>query len=216
MSNFIFAPASGYLQNRLHMVAKASVDHIDMCNVSFEAVIDTGCAYTKLSALNIMGPKASQLLEQDLNNYRNKMVDLKLSYGVNDNTRIRELDSLTLDELRSDQRIGFGHKLVNFSLGDYVLNRSDLGCKVTYRQSGVSLIGMNILNQMDFHCGFSRVLKKFVFIGCLRSDISIDYLKALAEHLGYLPNTSFIKYLIKNGFIDEEDLFIRKNYDLTK
>ena len=51
--------------------------------------------------------------------------------------------------------------------------------------TGNVLIGMDVLKEFDFHCGQSRKTGKYIFIGCLKDELTIEYLNALKNHFGY-------------------------------
>ena len=77
----------------------------------------------------------------------------------------------------------------------------DLGVKkfkVNYDRYNHGLVGMNILSQLDFHCGYSKVLNNYIFIGVLRTqEDKSDYYRALEEHFGILSN-------INEDFLNDE------------
>ncbi len=57
------------------------------------------------------------------------------------------------------------------------------------------LIGMDILSKLDFHCGYSKSLNNYIFIGVLRSqEDKSDYYRALEEHFGILSNSKDVLY----------------------
>ena len=59
---------------------------------------------------------------------------------------------------------------------------------------------MDILSQLDFHCGYSKVLNNYIFIGVLRTqEDKSDYYKALEEHFGILSN-------MNENFLNSEDI----------
>ncbi len=212
MANYILAVAKGKSQNRFVTSFSADIDLLSCHCVNCDIIIDTGCMYTKLAASSFGDVNYKKLHQEDIKNYKNNRIGLLLSFGTTDMDRNIDLSNVSDDMLRSDPRICFAHDLSNVCVGSYAFNMLRLGCKVGYKKAGSSLLGMNLLKQMDFHCGYSQVLKRFVFIGCLYSDINVDYLTVLSEHLGYLPNTSFMRYLINVGKVDMKHPFICQEY----
>lgn len=58
--------------------------------------------------------------------------------------------------------------------------------RITCDTTGNVLLGMDILSKFDFHCGVSRLIGRYIFVGCLRDKINPAYLMALKEHFGMM------------------------------
>lgn len=72
--------------------------------------------------------------------------------------------------------------------------------------NGNILLGMDILQLFDFHCGYSNKLDSFVFIGVLKSqEDKSDYYRALEKHFGIVTSC---KDLLYYDFLEDEK---RKN-----
>ena len=212
MADYILAVAKGKSQNRFVTSFSANIDLLSCCCVNCDIVIDTGCMYTKLAASSFGDVNYKKLHQEDIKNYKSNRIGLLPSFGTTDIDRNIDLCNVSDDMLNSDSRICFAHELSNVCVGSYAFNALRFGCKVGYKKAGSSLLGMNLLKQMDFHCGYSQILKRFVFIGCLYSDINVEYLKVLSEHLGYLPNTSFMRHLIHIGKVNKNHPFVFQEY----
>ena len=55
---------------------------------------------------------------------------------------------------------------------------------VNFDRDSNILLGMDVLSKFDFHCGRSIKTKEYLFIGCLKSNITQEYVDALYEHFG--------------------------------
>lgn len=213
MADCLIAVSRGVSQNRFVASFAADIDLLPDCDIACDIVIDTGCSFTKLAASSFGGSvDYTYLHELDIRNYKTGKVGLIPSFGTTDTDRFIDLRHVSDKSLRTDARICFKHNLSNIVVNSYSFDKLSEGCKIAYIRSGSSLLGMNILNKMDFHCGRSRILNRFVFIGCLRSEINEGYLQVLSEHLGFLPNTRFIRQLIEQGKIDVNRDFIKSEY----
>ena len=215
MSNYILAAALGKSQNRFSVSVYSGLEIKGLSPLNYFAVIDTGCAVTKLTMQTMNVSNWERFKNNDILAYKNGNVEVRPSYGVSDTEKALNISSLSDDELHNSKNVAFKHFIKSLSINGYSFGYNQYTCKLSYNQVGPSLIGMNILNKMDFHCGYSRLLKQFVFIGCLRTDINIDYLEVLSDHLGYLPNKKFIKELIDWKKIDRNDDFIQKEYSVS-
>lgn len=212
MANYMIAVARGRSQNRFIVSFSSSIDFLDIEVLSFDAIIDTGCTMTKLSLSSLGRHTCSRLHAKDISNYKSRTVSLIPSYGVTDINKDLNLSNVSDKDLKTNPVICFKHSLSNMRISGYSFGDLFFDCKISYVQTGLSLIGMNVLNQMDFHCGYSRILHKFVFLGCLKSDLNRDYIEALQEHFGYLPDNEFMQSLIASGIFDTDDVFVMSEY----
>lgn len=152
-----------------------------------EVKIDTGCMRTCISYKRVLRRN------EDIFECKHKAInnDLKatLSYGVNDSEDYLELQKKLFKEKRYQEctAISFWHDISEITLEGYKLPVKQI--RVNYDRPSSMLIGMDILSQLDFHCGYSKVLNNYVFIGVLRSqEDKSDYYRALEEHFGILSN----------------------------
>lgn len=212
MANYMIAIARGRSQNRFIVSFSSSIDLLDVEVLSFDAIIDTGCTMTKLSLSSLGRNACSRLHAKDISNYKSRTVSLTPSYGVTDIDKNLDLSNVSNKDLKSNPVICFKHLLSDMHISGYSFGDLIFDCKISYVQTGFSLIGMNILNQMDFHCGYSRILHKFIFLGCLKSGLNRDYIEALQEHFGYLPDSEFMHNLVASGIFDADDAFVMSEY----
>ncbi|MCI8718578.1 MAG: hypothetical protein K1W19_18255 [Lachnospiraceae bacterium] len=192
MNNVLIIPMD---RNSFNGVLK--VDESTIGNVK----IDTGCSFTNIP-LMFFGYSKNQCRELkkfDIKNFRNGETKIIRSLGVefNKNTKLPSIDSMTDKELFEDESICFIHSSRLF------IHDFDLGIKkfkVNYDRYNHGLVGMNILSKLDFHCGYSKVLNNYIFIGVLRTqEDKSDYYKALEEHFGILSN-------MNENFLNSEDI----------
>lgn len=156
-------------------------------NISTLVKIDTGCAKTCISYKKIIRK------DEDIFECKSAAISSKLktslSYGVNDSEEYIRIQKKLFNERRYQEctAISFYHDLNGIVLGDYEIPIKRI--KVNYDRPSSMLIGMDILSQLDFHCGYSKVLNNYIFIGVLRTqEDKSDYYRALEEHFGILSN----------------------------
>lgn len=166
------------------------------------AKIDTGCGKTSIP----LASKKFMIDEDTLLYFKKSAIDsglsARLSFGVSDNYSIkcREKELFDNGDFLKCNAVNFQHNVPYFSINDYIL--SDVGSvMVSYNRGNNILIGMDILEKLDFHCGYSKVLNNYIFIGVLRTqEDKSDYYRALEEHFGILSNSKDVLY---QDFIDE-------------
>lgn len=193
MNNILIIPMD---RNSFNGVLK--VDESTIGNVK----IDTGCSFTNIPLMffGYSENECKELKKLDIKNFRNGETKVIRSLGVefNKNTKLPSIHSMTDEELFEDKSICFIHSSSLF-IDDF-----DLGLKkfkVNYDRYNHGLVGMNILSQLDFHCGYSKVLNNYIFIGVLRTqEDKSDYYRALEEHFGILSNSKDVLY---QDFLDE-------------
>lgn len=116
-------------------------------------------------------------------------IDSKLkfqrSYGVSDTDEIKARDKMLVKENRLLEctALKFTHRDIPITLNGYGI-RHDIA--VNYDRTSNILIGMDILKDFDFHCGESEWNGKYLFLGCLKEKINLEYLSELNKHFGYL------------------------------
>ena len=168
------------------------------------AKIDTGCGKTSIP----LASKKFMIDEDTLFQFKKSAIDnglsARLSFGVSDNysVKYREKELFDNGDFLKCNAVNFQHNVPYFSINDYIL--SDVGSvMVSYNRENNILIGMDILSQLDFHCGYSKVLNNYIFIGVLRTqEDKSDYYKALEEYFGVLSNMNenFLNSeAVKNG-----------------
>lgn len=190
MNNILIIPMD---RNSFNGVLK--VDESTIGNVK----IDTGCSFTNIPLMffGYSENECKELKKLDIKNFRNGETKVIRSLGVefNKNTKLPSIHLMTDEELFEDESICFIHSSRLF------IDGFDLGVKkfkVNYDRYNHGLVGMNILSQLDFHCGYSKVLNNYIFIGVLRTqEDKSDYYRALEEHFGILSN-------INEDFLNDE------------
>lgn len=82
---------------------------------------------------------------------------------------------------------------------------------------------MDILQLFDFHCGYSKALNNYVFIGVLKSqEDKSDYYRALEEHFGILNDSKDVLYQDFLHSNEERNMaanffnWLKKKYKLEK
>lgn len=187
MNNVLIIPMD---RNSFNGVLK--VDESTTGNVK----IDTGCSFTNIP-LMFFGYSKSQcekLKRLDIENFRNGETKVIRSLGVesNKNKKFPDIYSMTDNELFKDESICFIHSS-NLFINDFSLGIRDF--KVNYDRYNHGLIGMNILKHFDFHCGYSKILNNYIFIGVLKTqEDKSDYYRALEEHFGILSDSKNVLY----------------------
>lgn len=146
------------------------------------AKIDTGAYYSliPLKTLAISDRKCEEI-KKDLVT-RSDIPEVIIS-GVEDTYRGKNLSSMTVDDKILFKGLAFLVNIDNISLNGYFLGSSDIF--VSCDTQGDILIGMNILKIFDIHIGLSKICGKVVFLGCLKSNITSEYLFQLEKHFGY-------------------------------
>lgn len=145
--------------------------------------LDTGCGYSTISyrvLCNVSHNSALKYKEQAI------LSGLKYqrSYGVSDTEMIKEKDRQLIMEGRLAEctALKFTHENVRMSLNGYELTHD---IAVNYDRTSNILIGMDILKNFDFHCGISEMTGEYIFLGCLKRNLTQEYLEALRRHFGY-------------------------------
>lgn len=97
---------------------------------------------------------------------------------MSDTDSIKERDRKLIEDgrLLECTALKFTHENVPMSLNGYRLVHN---IAVNYDRTSNILIGMDILKDFDFHCGISKMTGEYIFLGCLRDNISQEYLSAL-------------------------------------
>lgn len=145
--------------------------------------LDTGCGYSAISYRVLCNVSHNTSLK-----YKEQAILSGLryqrSYGVSDTEMIKERDRQLIAEgrLLECTALKFTHENVRMSLNGYGLAHD---IAVNYDRTSNILIGMDILKEFDFHCGISETTGKYIFLGCLKRNITQEYLNALQMHFGY-------------------------------
>ncbi|MDE7311647.1 MAG: hypothetical protein K2N87_08555 [Eubacterium sp.] len=146
--------------------------------------LDTGCAFSTIPFRVLYNVSHNTALQ-----YKQAAIDSHLkyqrSYGVSDTemTRQKDKELLKNNKLLECTSLKFMHKDIPLVLNGYALVHD---IAVNYDRTSNILIGMDILQDFDFHCGKSIDNGEYLFLGCLRNDISQDYLDELYKHFGYI------------------------------
>lgn len=144
--------------------------------------IDTGCSIT-----TIPFKKIGDFSNEVVLNYKKTAIKegrpYKRSYGVSDSREKMEKDKelIRLGKLEECTSLKFLYNDCVINFGNYRIT-SDI--HINFDRTGNILIGMDILSKFDFHCGRSLKTDEYLFIGCLKSNITQKYVNALYEHFG--------------------------------
>ena len=145
--------------------------------------MDTGCSYSTISYRVLCNVSHNTALKYE----REALVSglkCQRSYGVSDTESIKERDKTLIEEgrLLECTALKFTHESIPMSLNGYRIVHD---IAVNYDRTSNILIGMDILKDFDFHCGISKMTNEYLFLGCLRNNISREYLSALYMNFGY-------------------------------
>ena len=145
--------------------------------------MDTGCSYSTISYRVLCNVSHNTALKYK----REALVSglkCQRSYGVSDTESIKERDKTLIEEgrLLECTALKFTHESIPMSLNGYRIVHD---IAVNYDRTSNILIGMDILKDFDFHCGISKMTNEYLFLGCLRNNISREYLSALYMNFGY-------------------------------
>lgn len=183
MSDYILCRLSDIQKNCFIVDLNISlpIHKTDSC---IQAKIDTGCQITSI-AMRKLVPKP----DEDMSVYKQIAIDkglrAALSYGVNDSEQFRRNEEYEYRKGNYSKchAISFYHDIEKIDLNGYCIPMDKV--RVSYDRVKSVLIGMDILQKLDFHCGVSRTMGDYIFLGCLRNNITTEYLNALREHFGY-------------------------------
>lgn len=148
--------------------------------------IDTGCAVTCLSYRAFMALSGEGVAPQKAKQQAVcGKLDAAISFGVNDSEQYRRKQKALFDcgDYMNCTAVSFYHDIDNCTLNNYPIGVGRI--RVSYDRKSSLLIGMDVISQMDFHCGVSRVSGRYTFLGCLKDDINQDYLSVIEEHFGF-------------------------------
>lgn len=165
-----------------------------------QAKIDTGCMKTCISFKQFLSRK-----NQKDTSFKLKAISANLpasiSFGVNDSLEYIETQKVLYHnrDYMNCTAISFIHPIKSIYLGEYEVPVD--GIKISYDRPRSILIGMDILRNFDMHTGVSKVNGENVLIGCLRDNITPEYLTALEEHFGYTLKERIIAELVRDGFL---------------
>ena len=147
--------------------------------------LDTGCSYSTISYRTLCNMSHDAALK-----YKEEAIISGLayqrSYGVSDTDRVKETDKRLVKEgrLLECTALKFVHNNIPILLNGYKIVHD---IAVNYDRTSNILIGMDILKDFDFHCGMSLITNEYMFLGCLKRNITSDYLGALHLHFNYIP-----------------------------
>ena len=161
-----------------------------------EVKIDTGCAMSVVTFRRFANADESMSRVMKSNALVSGKKTL-LGFGVSDTSdKINEQKSLyKAGNILDCTAVKFSHKDTPINLGGF--NFSHDIC-VNYDRTGNTLIGMDILEEFEFHCGKSLKTGEYIFLGCLRSNISTEYKDALREELGIGYECEFLAKLVRD------------------
>lgn len=186
------------------------------------AVIDTGCSKTSISIQsNSIGVGYSLAMEM-----KQDAIDSAstcyLSFGANDSSKFKltQKSLLNADRIMECTAVKFNNKISNFSINGYNIPVNVLG--VSYDRVSPVLIGMDILNLLEYHVGESlhddadnRISRgDRIFLACMKSKMNSDFIELFNRCFGYLPDVGYMKYLIKEQMFFDNDAFVLDNYNL--
>lgn len=158
-------------------------------SIEFNAAkIDTGATHSLFPLRTIRFSDNLELSVEEKKNFytefKKLLLDKKIPYrkarGIN-YTGMEDSSKAIMD--RTD--IVFSSEIENMKIQGCSLENPVIG--ISCDTVGNVLIGMNILQNFDFHCGMSRVTNEYIFLGCLKNQINSQYIKALENHFGHFP-----------------------------
>lgn len=190
ISKYLFIPLSP--RNEFRADFSCDIDEI-IEPVESSIKIDTGAMKT-LIPLKTLG--YSDKFCQDLKKY---YLDNNYKYGF---ARGIERSANISQDLSIRKDIVFSTNISNLVISDYsIIRDNSRSVRVSCDTTGNILLGMDILKDFDFHCGLSKITGTYVFIGCLKSNITEEYLDALEEHFDYVPRSFKLSDIWRNWLI---------------
>lgn len=162
------------------LIPLKSISYVDRCDLPDDDVLLSGDFYKLLK---------QQYLNADIPHIFMKGVE-RIDYPSN-------------TPLIDRRDIVFREVLKQVNLEGYILPKN-FEVYVNCDTTGNILLGMDILQFFDFHCGLSKVLNNYVFIGVLRTqEDKSDYYRALEEHFGFYSD---VKDVIVDLAVKDEKL----------
>lgn len=162
--------------------------------LSGNAKIDTGCENTSiaLQSPSIGIDKRTALV------YKKQAIeaglDRSLGFGANDTKLFRkeQTNLFRCGYFMDCFVLKFDVPVARFRINGYGVPVRHIG--VSYDRTSNVLIGMDILKHFEYHCGASLVedavndiiMGDHIFIGCLKTHITKEYLNAVEMYLGYM------------------------------
>lgn len=179
MSNFIYSE----LDKNNNFYCSVSLDILGNTRTC-RGKIDTGAFYSffPLKTIAISNDDCLEI-KNDLIS-RNEIPEIIIT-GAEGTYLKSSLDSMSFKEKLKFKGIAFLVGIDNLAFSDYTLGSTNVF--VSCDTDGEVLIGMNILRNFDIHIGLSKFNNKVVFLGCLKSAITNDYLMELEKHFAYVP-----------------------------
>lgn len=147
-----------------------------------EVKIDTGCSYSTIPLKRIGVYTEYELNEMKKRDIMDK-IDFKISYGVETGGQ-RHRTINTMKEKEKSSAIKFKHRLEHLLIGGYDFGSRDV--YYNYNREENILIGMDILSRMDIHMGTDKNTGEYIFLSCLKDNISMAYCEELRNCLGIL------------------------------
>jgi hypothetical protein len=128
--------------------------------------IDTGCPFTSFSYRRLVD-LADDIMDAKQLAISNGLKG-EISWGVNDSNEYKD-EQVSLyrsKDYLNCKAISFHHNIEGIELEGY--NIPIKSVKINYDRPRSVLIGMDILQLMEFYCNRSKIIDEYVFIGCLR------------------------------------------------
>lgn len=195
-------------------------------NISYgEVKIDTGAVYSliPLRTISFHSYCDTSSFNSTDDFYKSRKQDLvKKQYKwhpIRGVTNVKQYNKNTPPMKRDD--VAFICNSFDFVVAGYYLS-SLATVRTTCDTTGNVLLGMDILKDLDFHCGCSRCDDMYagvhkgdnLFLGCRKDNITTSYIEALHKYFGYLPDRNFMKSLIGSGVFGLNDRLVQFEYKL--
>lgn len=147
--------------------------------------IDTGCQFTSFSYRRLVDLADDIMAAKQL--AISSGLKSEISWGVNDSNEYKneQISLYKSKDYLNCKAISFHHIIDGIELEGYSIPVKSV--KINYDRPRSVLIGMDILQLMEFYCNISRINGEYVFIGCLRNQVDkSEYYRALNDHFGYI------------------------------
>lgn len=172
------------LENNCFFVKAEICIHGKTVNGRFK--LDTGCSYSTIPYRVLYNVSYDTALRHKRAAIASKL-KFQRSYGVSDTDEVKAWDKELVEtgRLLECTALKFTHRDVPMIMNGYGI-RHDIA--VNYDRTSNVLIGMDILKDFDFHCGESRRNGEYIFLGCLKDQISMEYMEELYKHFKYISS----------------------------
>ena len=170
------------------------------------AIIDTGCPTSLIPANILFGiygdmnsPEVRSKMREE------KAIAISKGYrrythrGIGNSTKSIGVGN-TFEDILNNKRVVFERDATNISINHCSIQ--DTKVRISYDDLGITLIGYELLKQLDIHMGLSSD-RRMCIVGCPRQQFNNEYLKALEETFGLA--TTLGAYAFRSKIKDNEN-----------